>query len=103
MQKALQKSNIIYRTKASYDFEEVDIFLRVKGRLPNENNEIVLLPRDFKSYKCVGQPPQWECSNKNLKWHCDPKKGIYREAMHGDTEAEARFLMRKYLIENKLM
>lgn len=62
-----------------------------------------MLPHDFKSYKCVGQPLQWECSNDNLKWHCDPKKGIYREAMHDDTEAGVRAKMLIYLLENKLI
>lgn len=66
------------------------------------DNGCVLLPLDFESYKCIGQPPQWECSNKSLGWHCNPKKGIYREATHGDTEGQVRLLMLNYLLDNKL-
>ena len=62
-----------------------------------------ILPHDFKSYKCVGQPPQWECSNDNLNWHCNAKKGIYREAIHADNEVEVSGLMIVYLIKNKLL
>lgn len=35
----MKEENVIYRTKANYNFEEVDIFLRVKGRLPNKKGD----------------------------------------------------------------
>ncbi len=35
----MKKEKIIYRCKQGYDFEEVDIFLRVKGRLPNQKGD----------------------------------------------------------------
>ena len=49
-----EKENIIYRTKANYNFEEVDIFLRVKGRLPNEKGDKLtqeILDEYCKKYK----------------------------------------------------
>ena len=72
-------------------------------KAPDTSELGAILPHDFKSYRCVGQPPQWECSNDNLKWHCDSKKGTYREAMHDDTEAGVRCQMLIYLISNKLL
>ena len=62
-----------------------------------------LLPYDFSTHKCIGHPPAWECSNDELEWHSNPKKGIYREAMHSKTEADTRAKMLIYLIENKLI
>ena len=35
----LNPKNVIYQTKATLDFEKVDIFLRVKGRLPNKKGD----------------------------------------------------------------
>lgn len=61
-----------------------------------------ILSPHFSSHKCIGQPQQWECCNDKLEWHCDPKKGIYREAMHAESEADARAKMLIYLLENNL-
>ncbi len=55
------------------------------------------VPKGFKVYKCVGHPENWECSNKKLSWHCNPEKGIYREATHGKTREEAIANMVFYL------
>jgi len=39
MKSDLDSENVIYRTKANLNFERVDIFLRVKGRLPNNKGD----------------------------------------------------------------
>jgi len=63
----------------------------------------MLLPREFKTYLCITSEIIWQCAHRDLDWHCNPKKGIYREAINGDTKEEAESLMLKYLIDNKLI
>lgn len=46
----MKKSNIICRAKQNYNFEEVDIFLRVEGRLPTEKGDG--LTRDILNKYC---------------------------------------------------
>jgi len=55
------------------------------------------LPSNLEVYKCVGYPPRWQCCHKDLRWHCDPKEGIYREAKEGITREEAIKNMVEYI------
>ena len=57
------------------------------------------LPYGFKVYRVLGARESWQCSHNTLKWHCDPEKGIYREAKNGRTKEEAIENMINYLKE----
>ncbi len=72
----------------------------IKARTAAELRRI--LPKEFRVYKCVGWPKQWECSNIHSEWHCDPEKDICREAAHDSSRVNVIARMIIYLLVNRL-
>ena len=57
---------------------------------------------EFRVFKGIGSPRFWQVAG-SLKWHCDPEKGIYREAKTGGTKIEALQSMFAYLKKLKII
>jgi hypothetical protein len=96
------------RKTMSHERKEAEICLQCEtNKVPDNQPSLFVdsienkLPSEFKVRKCIGHPESWQVSHKDLKWHCDPEKGIYREAKTGETKEEAIKNMIEYLKEIK--